>query len=131
MIVVGSVAGHVVLAAVEAGQFAVESTGVDEAGLGVYKSSDSVLIPRSWVAFGFAVTHYWHELCYQSEHDPLYCAYVAVISSSSSSYISSFTTSDSVTLNARPVRRLWISDALRADSILASRLLSLLREAAM
>ena len=52
-------------------------------------------------------------------------------SSSSSSYISSLMTSCSVTLSDRPVRRLWISDALRADSTLASRLLSLLLEAAM
>jgi len=53
------------------------------------------------------------------------------MSSSSSSYISSLTTSCSVTRNDRPVRRLWISEALRADSTRASKLLSLLLEAAM
>lgn len=111
MIVVGSVAGHVVLAAVEAGQFAVESTGVDEAGLGVYKSSDSVLIPRSWVAFGFAVTHYWHELCYQSEHDPLYCAYVAGVDNTrqsacrSDSHPSTYSSFDKRGLFRRPPPR--------------------------
>lgn len=52
-------------------------------------------------------------------------------SSSSSSYISSLTTSCSVTRNERPVRRLWISDARRADSTRASRLRSLRRDAAM
>ena len=52
-------------------------------------------------------------------------------SSSSSSYISSLTTSCSVTRSERPVRRLWISDARLADSTLASRLRSLLLEAAM
>jgi hypothetical protein len=36
-----------------------------------------------------------------------------------------------VTRNERPVLRLWISDALLADSIRASRLRSLLLEAAM
>jgi hypothetical protein len=40
-------------------------------------------------------------------------------------------TSCSVTLNERPVRLLWISDARRADSTLASRLLSLRLEAAI
>ena len=52
-------------------------------------------------------------------------------SSSSSSYISSLMTSCSVTRSERPVRRLWISEARRADSTLASRLRSLLREAAI
>ena len=40
-------------------------------------------------------------------------------------------TSCSVTRSDRPVRRLWISDARRADSTRASRLRSLLRDAAI
>ena len=52
-------------------------------------------------------------------------------SSYSSSYISLLITSCSVSRKNRPVRRLCISDALRADSTRASRLRSPLRDAAI